>query len=107
MLLIFSSVEAQEGDNQDGSSPAKPTGLSAKAYHDHVDLNWDDPGDDTITGYRILRLQRDLHELGDFQVHVSDTGSAATTHTPETTPHHHPPAQGTGVGRGDHWVAGF
>ena len=48
--------------------------------HDAVTLTWDDPGDDSITGYQILRWQRGVHDPGDFQVHVNDTGSAAATY---------------------------
>ena len=29
---------------QEGSAPAKPTGLDATATHDQVVLTWDDPG---------------------------------------------------------------
>ena len=35
--------------------PAAPTGLLSAASHNSVLLLWDDPGDDTITGYRLLR----------------------------------------------------
>ena len=35
--------------------PAKPTGVSATASHDQVVLTWDDPNDDAINGYVILR----------------------------------------------------
>ena len=38
--------------------PDKPTGLSATATHDAITLTWDDPGDDSITGYVILRRLR-------------------------------------------------
>ena len=48
--------------------------------HDEVSLTWNDPGDESITGYQILRLDRDVHGLGNFQVHVEDTGSAATSY---------------------------
>ena len=34
---------------QEGSAPAKPTGLSATATPDHVVLAWDNPNDDSIT----------------------------------------------------------
>ena len=64
--------------------PAKPTGLSAAATHDLVVLNWDDPGDDTITGYVILRRVRENDEGGEFSELVPDTGSAATTYTDDT-----------------------
>ena len=53
---------------QDSSAPAKPTGLSATASHDQVALTWDEPNDDSITGYVVLRLdivQSDLVTLAD------------------------------------------
>ena len=67
-----------------GSAPDKPTGLSATATHDRVVLTWDDPGDDTITGYVILRRVRVNDTGGEFSELVPDTGSAATTYTDDT-----------------------
>ncbi len=64
--------------------PDKPTGLEATATHSQVTLTWDDPGDDTITGYVILRRVRENNTGGDFSVLVADTGSAATTYTDDT-----------------------
>ena len=64
--------------------PDKPTGLSATATHGQVALTWDDPGDDSITGYVILRRVRVNDTGGDFSVLVADTGSAATTYTDDT-----------------------
>ena len=64
--------------------PDKPRGLSATASHDSVTLTWDDPGDDTITGYVILRRVRVNDTGSDFSVLVADTGSAATTYTDDT-----------------------
>ena len=61
--------------------PDKPKGLSATAIHDSVTLTWDDPQDDSITGYVILRRVRVNDQGGDFSVLVADTGSAATTYT--------------------------
>ncbi len=61
LALLFSSVQAQEG-----SAPAKPTGLSATASHNQVVLTWDDPQDDGITGYVILRRNRDTDAQGQF-----------------------------------------
>ena len=66
---------------QENSEPAKPTGLSATASHDQVVLTWNDPGDDSITGYVILRRDRDTDEKGHFDELVADTGSADTTYT--------------------------
>ena len=68
-----------EPETQD--PPAKPTGLTSTVTHDTVTLSWDDPDDDSITGYRILRLNRAEDDLGDFHVHVHNTGNAATSYT--------------------------
>ena len=64
--------------------PDKPTGLEATESHGQVVLTWDDPGDDSITGYVILRRVRENDTGGDFSVLVADTGSAATTYTDDT-----------------------
>ena len=68
--------------------PAAPAGLSAASVaHDSVALTWDDPGDGSITGYRVLRRSRDGDEYEDgegaaaFVAVVDDTGSPATSHT--------------------------
>ena len=64
--------------------PDKPTGLEATESHGQVVLTWDDPGDDSITGYVILRRVRENNTGGDFSVLVADTGTAATTFTDDT-----------------------
>ena len=64
--------------------PDKPRGLSATATHDQVVLTWDNPGDDSVTGYVILRRIRVNDVGGEFSVLVPDTGSAATTYTDGT-----------------------
>ena len=64
--------------------PDKPTGLEATESDGQVVLTWDDPGDDSITGYVILRRVRENNTGGDFSVLVADTGSAATTYTDDT-----------------------
>ena len=61
--------------------PAKPKGLEATSTHDSVTLTWDDPQDESITGYVILRRVRENDQGGDFSVLVANTGSAATTYT--------------------------
>ena len=66
----------------DPEPPAKPTGLSTVSVsHDAVTLTWDDPQDDAITGYVILRRNRATSVPGEFTELVADTGSAATTYT--------------------------
>ena len=79
MAMLFSPVQAQEG-----SAPDKPRGLEATATHDSVTLTWDDPQDDTITGYVILRRVPGVDPQGHFSELVSDTATAATTYTDDT-----------------------
>ena len=67
-----------------GSVPAKPRGLSATATHGQVVLTWDDPQDDSITGYVILRRVRVNNTGGDFSVLVANTETAALTYTDDT-----------------------
>ena len=82
-LLIFGSqAHAQI------AVPAEPTGLSAASItHDSITLSWDDPSDNSITGYQVLRRSRDgdVYEDGlgaaEFVSIVDDTGSSATTYT--------------------------
>ena len=64
--------------------PAKPTGLEATASHDSVTLTWDNPGDDSITGYVILRRIPGVDPEGHFNELVANTGTAATTYTDDT-----------------------
>ena len=47
-------------------------------------LTWDDPGDDSITGYVILRRNREDDEKGKFREVAPDTCTAATTYTDDT-----------------------
>ena len=59
--LLLSPVLAQGG-----SAPAKPRGLSATASRHQVVLTWKDPGDHSITGYVILRREKDTQAQGAF-----------------------------------------
>ena len=71
-------------DTPEAPVPDKPRGLEATVTHSQVTLTWDDPGDDSITGYVILRRVRENDTGGDFSVLVADTGSAAATYTDDT-----------------------
>ena len=67
--------------------PAAPTGLAAsQVEHNSLTLSWNDPQDDRITGYRILRGP-DADSLSTIE---ADTESASTSYAdatvePETT----------------------
>ena len=82
IVVLF--AQAATSSAQSGEPPASPTGLRNTALHNAVMLTWDDPGDDSITGYRILRREPVTHELGYFFVVNENTGSAATTYTDDT-----------------------
>ena len=56
--------------------PARPTGLTGEIAHDQVALTWDDPGDASISGYRVLVRDPEVDESGVFRVLVDHTGSA-------------------------------
>ena len=81
---LTSAATAAVSAAQPAEPPAKPAGLSATALHDSVTLTWNDPGDDSITGYVILRRVRVDNVGGEFSELVPDTGSAATVYTDET-----------------------
>ena len=79
VALLYAAVQAQEG-----SAPDKPRGLSATASHDRVVLTWDDPGDDSVSGYVILRRVRVNNTGGKFSELAPDTGTAATSYTDDS-----------------------
>ena len=83
-LLFLSLAGTSTAQAQDGSAPAQPTGLAAEASHDSVELTWDDPNDDSITHYQVLRRDRDVHDTGEFVTIDSDTGSDDTKYTDDT-----------------------
>ena len=64
--------------------PARPAGLATEPSHDTVTLSWDDPADGTVTGYVILRRDKDVHPRGTFQTINADTGTAATSYLDTT-----------------------
>ena len=82
---------SEAGDDQVAESPAQPTeppatptGLTATATNGQVVLTWDDPGDDTITGYLIKRRSRKGGNYGNWSTLEAHTGSATTTYTDDT-----------------------
>ena len=77
-LLLAGTVTAQEG------APPQPTGLRAEPAHDQVGLDWDDPDDSTITGYRILRRLPAQDLPGEFVALLENTGLALTTYVDTT-----------------------
>ena len=62
-----------------GEIPRPPSNLAAASTADTVTLTWDDPGDGTITGYKIF--SRATATQSYLAVLVPDTGSSGTTYT--------------------------
>ena len=81
---------AEPDETVQNDPPPAPTGLmAAQVGHSVLTLTWNDPQDDSITGYQILRG----NEADNLSVINSDTGSNATeyedsTVEPETTYHY-------------------
>ena len=84
IVLALSSTGTLPVGAQDGSAPAKPTGVVTTATHDSVALAWDDPSDASITHYQIFRRDRAVHDAGEFVTINENTGSAATSYTDDT-----------------------
>ena len=84
LAALFLSLTGAPVQAQDGSVPAKPTGVVTTATHDSVALAWDDPGDTSITHYQIFRRDRDVHDAGEFVTIKENTGSAAASYTDDT-----------------------
>lgn len=80
VVLVSWPVAAQSDDVPD--QPARPT--VTELSHDSVTISWSDPGDASITGYQILRRNRDTDEPGAFTVIEEDTGNADTSYTDAT-----------------------
>ena len=77
LFILLSPASAQ-----DVQLPAQPTGFTASPTSEAVSLEWDGSGDDSITGYQVLRRSRDGDAYGDdqgapeFAVIADDTTSA-------------------------------
>ena len=62
--------------------PPAPRNLTGVANDDgSVTLSWDAPGDDSVTGYRILRRHTVKQAPGVFSKLAANTGTTATTYT--------------------------
>ena len=80
----WSATTTQRVKNHPPATPASLT--TSEVTHDSLTLSWDDPQDDSITGYRILRGP----DAGNLAAIQDDTGSTSTEYTdatvePETT----------------------
>ena len=72
------------GQQSDQEVPARPTGLTGTVSSEQVSLSWDDPGDSSITGYRVLRRNPAVDDQEVFHTVVDDTGSSGTSYLDTT-----------------------
>ena len=76
-------------------------------------LTWDNPQDDSITGYVILRRDRAIHLVGTFVTIAGDTSSTDTTYTDDTVEpekeyvYRIKAINEHGLSEESHWVRGF
>ena len=60
--------------------PAAPTGLRTLTTDQEITLVWDDPADDSITGYEVWRGPK----ASSLQVLAADTGSTSNSYLDDT-----------------------
>ena len=74
--------EAAAAEQEPPQKPPAPRNLTGVANDDgSVTLSWDAPGDDSVTGYRILRRHTVKQAPGVFSTLAANTGTTATTYT--------------------------
>ena len=84
VTALLLSLAGAPAAAMDGSVPARPTGLSTVATHESVTLTWNAPEDDSITHYKVLRRDPEVHAAYHFVTIEDDTGTAATRYTDDT-----------------------
>ncbi len=81
-VMPFYAWPVSAQSNSPPDRPARPTAVAVS--HDSVTISWADPGDSSITGYQILRRNRETDAEGDLTIIEDDTGTSATTYTDDT-----------------------
>ena len=71
------TAQPPANEGRSTNPPAKPASLLTAANHDSVLLSWTDPGDDSVTGYQVLRGP----DADNLTTLADDTGSATSSYT--------------------------
>ena len=79
-ITVASATPSKDGEGRSTSPPAKPTGITYGASHNNALMFWTDPGDDSITGYQILRGP----DADSLAVLTDDTGSTDASYSDDT-----------------------
>ena len=81
LTSVATNEVTNAGPTEPAGAPGAPENLTAVENADgSVTLTWDAPGDDSVTGYRILRRNAGAGEAS-VSNYVPDTGSDAATYT--------------------------
>ena len=87
LVLVGSALAflAWPAHAQSNDPPDEPTGLGASVVSGvGVNLTWNDPADQSITGYEILRRDLAVHDSGELEIIESNTGNSNTAYTDAT-----------------------
>ena len=82
VTALNSAGESRPSYPVSAGPPGQPQSASALGTREDALLSWDDPQDDSITGYHIERRDRD--QGGGFSTLESDTGGADTGYSDDT-----------------------
>ncbi len=83
LVMSQPAEDSSESGTRDSETPAAPTiGGAAVTPEGHVLLLWQDPSDDSITGYQVLRGP----DADSLVVIEEDTGSSGTSYTDTSPP---------------------
>ena len=74
------SIKDSMGKDSMDETPAAPTGLTSSNTYIAITLSWNDPKDETVTGYQVLRRDR-ANANNQFEVLVDDTETTDTSYT--------------------------
>ena len=81
-VIAATIMASQTTAHAQSAPPAAPTGLNVTSFaHNRVQLQWNNPEDDSITGYRILRRDTVNQPPGTFHTVEADTGTSTTWYT--------------------------
>ena len=81
-VLPFFAWPASAQSDSPPDRPARPT--AGAVGHGSITFSWADPGDSSITGYQVLRRNRDTDAVGDLTIIEEDTETDAATYTDDT-----------------------
>ena len=81
-MLMTISVSAQSDDS---TAPPKPAGLAAlEVSHNSVTVGWEQTDNGEVTGFQVLRRDREVHAQGQFKILADHVAATARRYVDET-----------------------